>query len=137
MTDLAKKKRQRYFKMCEAEEIQAFCANHQDDYVLNKVNRHHGIRRNGFMVSETIWIPHQEDIQKLTGLTTSEFIDRLYWFVCAQFAKPDRVSMNLRLDCDVEEVDRYSVEELTIMFVMFIGFGKKWDNEKSTFILEE
>lgn len=79
---------------------------------------------------ESIWLPNQEQLQKMfTIQTLSEILESFHWFVVELSRNSDKY-MEYISDGDVNKINSMTYQQLWLLFVMRKIFGKVWNGMK-------
>ena len=115
-----------YIKMChQAKEIQKLCQNFDAVYVLD-VDKQIFINKFGDLlvgtyIPESIWLPRQDQLQKMVPISLISLITAIWKFTHKKngFAREDQDYLR-------------SMEQLWLAFVMKEKYNKEWEGENWT-----
>ena len=74
------------------------------------------------------WLPRQDQLQEMINSKTAIKVSDFFWFVVGVGRIDDR-HMEIMEDADMDKINKFSLDQLWLMFVMKVKYNKVWNGK--------
>jgi hypothetical protein len=75
-----------------------------------------------------IWLPRQDQLQAMINSKTAIKVSDFFWFV-VRVGRIDDRHMEIMEDADMDKINKFSLDQLWLMFVMKEKYNKVWNGK--------